>query len=268
MKKKKLKEYSGAAGRIDFSGNRGGLDRPLAKRDSDYPYDKDNNYGSAAFDRSLTQGKDAQDNPLIPKDIEHTHWKEDDELEKLDQLEAAGTPMNLKKSGSGHTGVTIPGSSQGWASYKDAEEMPDEELFKAANSYQNMMPANRSQYAAGVQKRNMSGRESKMSSTWKSIQEAYVSLKDTPEGEMTLSQGIDEAELESVMQEFEEQSCAAEKYLDEVDEVEGMKFLFQLDADHAANSLKHVGKDTIKNTYKTWADRSVGNQQPSDEEID
>lgn len=264
-KNKKIKEYSGAAGRIDFSGVRGGLNRPLSNRDSDYPYDKDTTYGSAAFDKSLTQGKDAQDNSLVPKNIEHTHWKEDDELEKL---EAIGTPTNFTKSGTSNMGSAVPGSSQGWSSYKEADEMTDDELSTAASSYQNMLPAKKNQFAAGMQRRNMNGRESKMSNTWKAIHEAYVSLKDTPKGEMTLAQSVDEAELEAVMQEFEEQSSCAEKYLDEVDEIEGIKFLFQLDPDHAANSLKDVGKDKIKNTYKSWADRSMSNQQPSDEELD
>lgn len=258
-----MNPYSGAQGRIDYSGVRGGLNRPLTKRAGDFPYDKEPEYGTAKMDKSLAQAKDAGDHPLVPKDISNTHWEEQgDDIE-----EASGTPINFAKSNSSNMVTTVPGAAKGWASWSDDREVPDEELQAASDAYQNMLPQKARQFVAGVQKRTMSGREGRDMSAWGKIREAFVSLRDTPEGQMTLSQGIDEAELECVMQEYEEQSAKAEGYLDSVDEAEGLKFLFQLDPDHAADSLRDIGKDKIRDTYKTWADRSPM-AMPDDQEIE
>lgn len=260
--------FLGAQNRLDFSGIRGGVKRPLTKRDGEFPYDKPMGYGTPARGKPTSNGKDAGSHPIVPKDVSHSAWEElgDD----IDQNEASGTPINFGKSGNAQSSGVVPGGPNGWSKWSDDQEMPDDELTRAAKQnakpYQNRMPAGGRQYVAGAQKRTMNGRENKMSA-WQKIHEAFVSLRSTPEGEMTMSQGVEQAELESVMQEYEEQSQKAASHLDELDEIEGLKFLFQLDPDHAATSLADVGKDRIRDTYKTWADRAVM-QQPNDQEID
>jgi hypothetical protein len=112
----------------------------------------------------------------------------------------------------------------------------------------------------------MGGREGKQMGTWNKLQEAFVSLRATPEGQMTMSQGVQQAELEAVMTEFEIESKKAQDYIDSVDESDGMRFIFQLDPDHAADALgSGIGKEKIKDTYLSWADRST-NQAPNDAE--
>jgi hypothetical protein len=226
-----------------------------------YPYDKEVTYGQPnPYDKSLSQGRDAVDNPIVPKDIEHTHWEENED----DIGEAIGTPINFTKSGTGGAVTTVPGAAKGWASWSDDQEIDDEELTKAASSYQNVLPARKNQFFAGAQR--MGGREGKQMGTWNKLQEAFVSLRATPEGQMTMSQGVQQAELEAVMTEFEIESKKAQDYIDSVDESDGMRFIFQLDPDHAADALgSGIGKEKIKDTYLSWADRST-NQAPNDAE--
>lgn len=227
-----MSQYSGAQGRIDFSGARGGVKRPLQKRDPVYPYDRPVSYGSPnGADKSLMHGKDAQDNALIPHDVEHTIW---DDIE-----EALGTPYMFVKDGNGGSGGgrTAPGTALGWSFYSDAEEMPDSELTKY-------------------------GEESNM---WEKIVEAYVSLRDIPEGELAFSQGIEEAELESLMREFQLEVEDTRKYLESCSEAEMVKFLFDLDPEHSAENFAKGGKDYLHGIYNKWVDKI--DAHPNDQEL-
>lgn len=224
--------YVGAHGRIDFSGARGGVRRPLSKRDMTYPYDNaGTSYGQNLPLNAQPRSKPSGD-PPVPKDTEHTIWDEIDE--------AMGTPYAFRQADGGRGGSTggrvAPGTAISFAYYSDDEEMPDSELSKYG--------------------------EQKM---WEKLKEAFVSLRDTPEGQLTLSQGLEEAELEATLGEFAEENKKAEQFLSSCSEAEMVQFLMDLDPEHAAESLGKCGKDSLMGIYRKWV--AADGARPHDQEL-
>ena len=130
---------TGMGARIDYSGERGGMKRPLIKRGSTikspgvfypekdvYPYDREVFYGSPqAYDRG-SGGKSAMHKKLTPHcAIDSSAWEEIGE--------AMGTPQNIGMANRGSglgAGTGVPGgsSARGWAGnpMKAWEETEDE----------------------------------------------------------------------------------------------------------------------------------------------
>lgn len=262
----KIAEYYGFAGRHDFSGVRGGLRRPLTKRDGQFPYDRETFYGTPqAYDRGSNKGRDQGPHPIVPKDTNHSIW-DDMEPEVSEALGTQGTSPRAQ-SGDG-SGRTLPGTTGPWAHAPFDDAVSDEELDAAGDDQQvsSKMPVGQKQFGMGMQKRKMGQRESKMG-VWQTIAEAYVSLKDTPEGQMSLSTGVRDAELEVLQREFDEASAATEQQLSQMEDADVVKFLVDLDPDHAAQSLgTDVGKEKLMSTYRSWADRVKS--PPRDQELD
>jgi hypothetical protein len=124
-------------GRLDATGIRGkGLDRPLVKRPSDFPYDRPIFYGTPqAYDRG-NGGSDSggAHGQITPKDTGHSAWD--------DANEAAGTPMNFRMSGSPDVGgaTGMPGADGGWANsppkpWDEDDEEPWLESYLTARNY-------------------------------------------------------------------------------------------------------------------------------------
>lgn len=263
-------EYYGFAQRHDFSGVRGGLKRPLTKRDMSYPYDRDfPPYGSPqSYDRGSGPGRDAGGHQIVPKDTTHTPWDGQDGLDPEPTDEVLGFPMLIGKSQNGDgSGRTIPGTSGDWANAPFDDEVSDDELDAAADDQQvlSRMPVGRGQFSAGVQKRS-TRRESTMHDPWNRLKEAFVSLKSTPEGQMSLSTGVKEAELEQLRTEFAQASADVEANIEAMEEAEIVKMLFDLDPDHASQSFADLGKDQLAHTYRSWSSKVMGNT--NDQELD
>lgn len=369
-----LLEYYGFAGRLDFSGNRGGLKRPLSKRDSSFPYDREfPTYGSPqAYDRGSGAGRDAGGHPIVPKDTEHTPWGEDDGLDPeptdesprvppkpweaghegysvamvrlqkmatglggttswtldpergvgfvfrtpaaaerfksqvagasgpfrlksssmrglklpdVDEVqavfvsdpesalarptsEAMGVPMSIKKAGDAHQGATVPGTSGPWGGdpFDDPRDLQD--LLDAEPGDQQVvgkMPVGQFQFGMGAQKKRLNRRESMSRGPWKTLSEAYVSLRGTPEGQMTLSKGVEQAELDALKGEFADAYKSVGDEMTGMDDADVVKVLFVLDPDHAAQNFKQVGKEKLSDIYKSWASDIM--PTPDDETI-
>lgn len=132
--------HLGFAGRPDSSGVRGGLKRPLIKRNKNFPFDRDDPdqmYGNPqAYDRGSNVGG-ALHKPLTPKkisddDAENMGFKVKVKLEKLtdEELdEVLGSPMLLGKAGSSQMGNAIPGVGSGWAK-NPPKDWDDEDFSK------------------------------------------------------------------------------------------------------------------------------------------
>lgn len=129
----------GFAGRIDFSGVRGGLNRPNIKRAGNFPYDKtdpDQTYGNPqTYDRGSNKGG-ALHKPLTPVDISDQDAermglkpKEAKLLKLTDEEldEVMGAPMLLTRGNSSDLGSSVPGSAGSWSKNppKDWDQDPD-----------------------------------------------------------------------------------------------------------------------------------------------
>lgn len=253
-----LLEWYGTFSRPDSSGVRKGLNRPASKRDKMFPFDRDTTYGTPqAYDRGSNTGRDAGPHEIVPKDIRHSHWEEE-----MDEV--VGSPILIGKSGNPGSAGTVPGTGGAWADSPFDREIDDDELSAAADDEKvvSSMPIGGHQYGAGSQKKQFTGREG--IDVWDRLKEAYISLKSTPEGQTMLSQGVEEAELECLMREFQKESDETLQHLEGLDEKEMVKFLMDLDPDHAADSFKELGKDRLIGTYRSWAD-AIGNM-PNDPE--
>jgi len=98
-----LDGHSGAQGRIDFSGARGGVRRPPISKNVDFPYDMPVTLGLPSSARG-----DASNGGLrkyVPDDGEHIS----------DVGEARATPMNFGMSGRSNLVQSPPGASGPWA---------------------------------------------------------------------------------------------------------------------------------------------------------
>lgn len=107
---------SGAQARIDGSGIRQGVDRPLTPRMADFPYDRDVSYGSPQdYDRGSAHGSELH-GPLVPANAERNPWEELGEEMGM-QDEASGTPISFSISSrqGSYQGGIAPGASRGWA---------------------------------------------------------------------------------------------------------------------------------------------------------
>lgn len=248
---KKLSEYYGFGGRLDMTGKRGGLNRPLSVGADDFPYDKDLSYGLSST--YANNGKDAGDHALVPKDVEHTAAGNDDDIEDAQkQFEAGGVPwssiMSDRGRGGSSGGMVIPSNDNSWSSYGDDDEIDDDELSAASDAYVSRMKK----------------QESK--APW-TVLEAFLSLKSTPEDPLDQSQDMTDHQLDVYRGEFDSIFDRLVSYLkdDETGHAAAQTFI-DLDSEAAVDCMvDEIGKEGLEKALTNWRSMILGDV--SDQEI-